>query len=114
MGFSIPEATKIYKKYGASLKYIIDSNLYVLTEIMDFNKIDTIYKSNHEESDSVRLKACMVEAMKRLSNNNGDTYYKIEEIKDSLKNEFNLVLDDITFEEIVYSLEEEQKVVVEK
>ena len=114
MGFSIPEATKIYKKYGASLKYIIDSNLYVLTEIMDFNKIDTIYKSNHEESDSVRLKACLVEAMKRLSNNNGDTYYKIEEIKDSLKNEFNLVLDDITFEEIVYSLEEEQKVVVEK
>ena len=114
MGFSIPEATKIYKKYGASLKYIIDSNLYVLTEIMDFNKIDTIYKSNHEESDSVRLKACMVEAMKRLSNNNGDTYYKIEKIKDSLKNEFNLVLDDITFEEIVYSLEEEQKVVVEK
>ena len=114
LGFSIPEATKIYKKYGASTKYIIEANLYVLTEIMDFNKIDVIFKSNHEELDTVRLKACMIEAMKRLSNNNGDTYYKIDEIKDSLKKEFDLILDDITFEEIVYSLEEENKIVVEQ
>ena len=114
LGFSIPEATKIYKKYGASTKYIIEANLYVLTEIMDFNKIDVIYRAHHEELDTVRLKACMLEAMRRLSNNNGDTYYKIDEIKDALKKEFNLILDEITFEEIVYSLEEENKIVVEQ
>ena len=114
LGFSIPEATKIYKKYGASTKYIIEANLYVLTEIMDFNKIDVIYRAHHEELDTVRLKACMLEAMRRLSNNNGDTYYKIDEIKDALKKEFNLILVEITFEEIVYSLEEENKIVVEQ
>ena len=114
LGFSIPEATKIYKKYGASTKYIMEANLYVLTEIMDFNKIDVIYRAHHEELDTVRLKACMLEAMRRLSNNNGDTYYKIDEIKDALKKEFNLILDEITFEEIVYSLEEENKIVVEQ
>ena len=114
LGFSIPEATKIYKKYGASTKYIIEANLYVLTEIMDFNKIDVIYRAHHEELDTVRLKACMLEAMRRLSNNNGDTYYKIDEIKDALKKEFNLILDEITFEEIIYSLEEENKIVVEQ
>lgn len=114
LGFSILEATRIYKKYGASTKYIIESNLYVLTEIMDFNKIDTIYKSNHEELDAVRMKACMIEAMRRLSANNGDTYYKIEEIKDALKKEFDLVLDEITFEEIVYALEEENKIVLDQ
>lgn len=113
LGFSIPEATRIYKKYGASTKYIIDSNLYVLTEIMDFNKVDAIYKSNHEELDRVRIKACMVEAMRRLSINNGDTYYKSEEIKDALKKEFDLLLDEIVFEEIMYTLEEENKVVLE-
>lgn len=113
LGFSIPEATRIYKKYGASTKYIIDSNLYVLTEIMDFNKVDAIYKSNHEELDRVRIKACMVEAMRRLSINNGDTYYKSEEIKDALKKEFDLLLDEIEFEEIMYTLEEENKVVLE-
>ena len=114
LGFSILEATRIYKKYGASTKYIIESNLYVLTEIMDFNKIDTIYKSNHEELDAVRMKACMIEAMRRLSANNGDTYYKVEEIKDALKKEFDLVLDEITFEEIVYALEEENKIVLDQ
>ena len=114
MGFSIPEATKIYKKYGASTKYILESNLYVLTEIMDFNKIDVIYKRNHEEMDTVRLKACIVEAMKRLSNRHGDTYYFVDEIKDALKREFDLLLDEITFEEIIYSLEEENKIVVEQ
>ncbi len=114
LGFSIGEATKIYKKYGAATKYILESNLYVLTEIMEFNKIDVIYKSNHEEMDMVRLKACLIEAMKRLSNSNGDTYYYVDEIKDALKREFNLLLDEITFEEVVYSLEEENKIVLEK
>ena len=114
MGFSIPEATRIYKKYGPSTKYIIESNLYVLTEIMDFNKIDAIYRSNHEEMDVIRLKACLLEAMRRLSDNHGDTYYLVEEIKDSLKKEFDLIIDDITFEEIIYSLQEENKIVVEQ
>jgi len=47
LGFSINEATKIYKKYQASTKYIIESDLYVLCEILEFNKIDTIYKNSH-------------------------------------------------------------------
>ena len=114
LGFSISEATKIYKKYGASTKYIMESNLYILTEIMDFNKIDSIYKTHHEELDEVRLKACLTEAMRRLSLSNGDTYYKEEEIKDALKKELGLILEDITFENIIYSLEEENKIVVEK
>ena len=114
LGFSIPEATKIYKKYGPSTKYIMESNLYVLTEIMDFNKIDVIFKSHHEEMDPVRLKACVIEAMKRISNNHGDTYYLVEEIKDALQKEFHLLLDEITFESIIYSLEEENKIVVEQ
>lgn len=113
MGFSITEATKIYKKYGASTKYIIESNLYILTEIMDFNKIDAIYKNNHEDMDEVRIKACVLETMRRISNSHGDTYYLLEEIKDGLKREFDLVLDDITFEEIIYTLESENKIVVE-
>ncbi len=114
LGFSIPEATKIYKKYQEATKYIIESNLYVLTEILDFNKIDGIYKRNHEEYDEVRLKACMAEAMKRLSFNSGDTYYYKDEIKDNLKKEFGLILDDDTFEEVIYALEEEDRVILEE
>jgi len=113
LGFSMTEATKIYKKYQASTKYIIESNLYVLTEILDFNKIDIIYQSKHDAYDEVRIKACILEAMKRLSFNNGDTFYYEEEIKDALKKEFNLILDEITFEEAIYHLEEENRIVIE-
>ncbi|MDE5539968.1 MAG: hypothetical protein K2J20_05730, partial [Bacilli bacterium] len=113
LGFSIPEATRIYKKYNKATKYIIESDLYVLSELLDFNKIDNIYKKNHDEYDTVRLKACFIEALKRLSFNNGDTYSYQEEIKDSLKKEFGLTLDEITFEEITCALEEENKIVVQ-
>ncbi len=113
LGFSIPEATKIYKKYQASTKYIIESNLYVLCEILDFNKIDNIFRKNHEEYDEIRVKACLLEAMRRLSFNNGDTYYYETEIKDALKREFDMILDEIIYEEAMYHLEEENKIVIE-
>ncbi len=112
LGFSIPEATKIYKKYQDSTKYIIEADLYVLTEILDFPKIDNIFLKNNPETAPVRLKACTLEAMRRLSARNGDTYYYQEEIKDSLNKEFNLILDTATFDEIIYTLETENKVVV--
>lgn len=114
LGFSVSEATTIYNKYKEATKYIIDANLYVLCEILDFNKIDFIFQRQHEEYDPVRVNACIVEAMKRLSTSTGDTYYLGEEIKDSLKKEFNMILDDVAFEEAIYRLEEENKVVVAK
>ncbi|MCM1053606.1 MAG: ATP-dependent RecD-like DNA helicase [Ruminococcus sp.] len=113
LGFSIADATRIYKVYQEKTKYIIEGNLYLLTEILDFNKIDDIYKINHDIYDEIRIKACLLESMKRLSFNNGDTYYYSEDIKDALKREFNLIIEDITFEEIIYALEEENQIIVE-
>ncbi len=114
LGFSIHDATNIYNKYKETTKYIIDGNLYLLSEILDFNKIDVIYKKSHDEYDNIRLKACMVEAMRRISNSSGDTYYYADEIKDALKREFNLILEEMAFDSIIYELEEENLVIVEK
>lgn len=114
LGFSIPEATRIYKKFQESTKYILESNLYLLAELIDFNKVDVIYKKNHDEYDEIRIKACILEAMKRLSMNTGDTYSYKEEIIDALKREFGLVVDEVLLEESIYSLEEENKIVVNK
>lgn len=112
LGFSISEATRIYKKYQEATKYIIESDLYVLSEILDFNKIDIIYQKNHEEYDDTRVKACILECMRRLSFNNGDTYYFDTEIKDALKREFDLVVDDVMFDEITYELESQNRIVI--
>lgn len=113
LGFSMAEATRIYKKYQEATKTIIDADLYILSEILDFNKVDVIFQKSHDALDDIRLKACMVEAMRRLSFTNGDTYYYDSEIKDALKREFNLMLDEIQFEEITFALESENKIVVE-
>ncbi len=114
MGFSINEATKIYKKYQEKTKYIIEANLYTICEILDFNKVDNIYIKNHSETDEVRLKACIMESMRRLSQSIGDTYYYKEEILDTLKKEFNLYLDEDTFDEMIYQLEETTEVITSK
>ena len=50
--------------------------------------------------------------MKRLSFNNGDTYHYEEEIKDALKREFDITIDDILFDSITYALEEDNKIVI--
>lgn len=112
LGFSIPEATKIYKKYGPSTKFIISGDLYILSEIIDFNKIDTLYRSHNDEYSEIRIKTCLTESMHRLSTTTGDTYYYAEEIKESLQKEFNIILDEITFDEITYTLETENKIVI--
>ena len=113
LGFSMGEAVRIYIKFGSSTKLIMNADLYVLTELLDFDKIDFIYQKNHEENDIIRLKACILESMRRLSNNRGDIYYLEEEIKSSLKQEFNLILDDIEFSEVMYTLETEKRIVFE-
>ncbi len=114
LGFSVADATKIYKKYQEQTKYIIESNLYIICEILDFDKVDNIFKLYHDQTDIIRVKACLLESMKRLSFNNGDTYYYEPEIKDNLKKEFDIVLDSDTFDEVIYELEKENKIVIEK
>ena len=84
MGFSINEATKIYKKYQESTKYIIESNLYIITEIIDFNKVDNIYRKYHDDLDPIRIKACLIESLRRLSFNMGNTYYLRDGIYEAL------------------------------
>ena len=113
LGFSISEATKIYKKYQEKTKYIIECDLYALNEIIDFNKLDNIFLKNHDSNDDIRLKACIIEAMKRLSFTNGDTYYYEEEITSLLKTDFTIIIDDIKLAEIFYTLEEENKIVIQ-
>ena len=114
MGFSILEATKIYKKYQEQTKRIIEDNLYTVCEILDFDKVDKIYQISHDKNDLIRVKACLIEAMKRLSFNTGDTYNYEEEIKNNLKKEFDIILESDIFEEVIYNLEKENKLILEE
>ena len=48
---------------------------------------------NNNFDDEVRVKACILESMQYLSNSNGDTYYYKEEIIDTLKFNYKLILE---------------------
>ena len=108
-GFSINEASKIIKTYGLLINSILEDNIYILTEIIDFNKIDKIFCLNNDFYDEKRQKACILETLSNLSTINGDSYSLYEEIEDGIKN-FGLVLNNDLLEELIA----EKKVIKER
>lgn len=113
MGFSTTESTKIYNRHKENVNPILETNLYLLVDLIDFNKIDKIYTTFYQENSSIRTKACIIEGMKRLNNTNGDTYSFEEEIYNALREYFNITLDYDIFSDILYELIQENKIVNE-
>ena len=105
LGFSMNEASKIYNKNRENTLYIVENNIYLLKEIIDFNKLDNIYLANHPLDDDVRILACTLESMQRLSFSNGDVYYYKDEVIKSLYKEFRILDDEkveASLEKLIY------------
>ncbi len=100
MGFSINESSKILKSYGLNVLNIINENIYMLTDIIDFKKIDSIFCLNNDFYDQKRHQACLLQSLLELSEIRGDTYSYYEEIEDYLKN-YGLVLDNAILNELI-------------
>ena len=49
-------------------------------DVIDFKKLDSIYLNNGETDSNIRSKACIIETMKRITFNLGDTYSEKDEI----------------------------------
>ena len=113
LGFSIPESIKIFNHYKEKTLALIDENIYILKDIILFDKLDSIFLSNHSYDDDIRVKACILEGMKILSDTNGDTYHYYEEILDILKFKFKLILDEIYISNLLKELIADNYVVLE-
>ncbi len=113
-GFSIGDATKIIKKYKEKTLDYLHENLYLFKKIIDFNKLDYIYTKHFDSNSLVRKKECILEAMRRISDTVGDIYYNREDIYDSLKKYFGLVLDSEEFTELLNTLFQENLIVIEQ
>ena len=92
LGFTIPEATRLVKNYQDKVAIYLEENIYYFKEFVPFDKLDRIFKNNHDELDIVRQKECLVETMERISNKNGDIYYAKEELLSGLKSEFHIFI----------------------
>ena len=104
MGFSIEECSRIYNKFKDNIDGILGDDFYKLKCIIDFNKLDNIYINNYGADTLVRIYACILESMQRISDTNGDTYYYKEEIASVLQNIFNIFLGEEAFDEALSDL----------
>ena len=114
MGFSIEESGKIYSKYHGNIEDIINNNIYLLNEVIDFKRLDGIFLNNFDDKyDKRRIKACILESMKAISMNTGDIYYNLSDVFSILNKLFNISLDYETFLEDIEELKNDLMVFID-
>ena len=105
MGFTIEEAGRIFTKYKFNLEDIINNNIYLLNDVIEFKRLDAIFLNNFDDKyDSRRVKACIVECMKLISNNTGDVYYNISDVYNYLSKLFSISIDYETYLDYINEL----------
>jgi len=108
LGFSIEESGKIYTKYKDRIEDIIDHNIYLLNELIDFKRLDAIFlNSNNDSLDKRRVKACIIESMKVISINTGDIYYDLSDVYTIINKLFNLYVEYEIYLDYIKELENE-------
>jgi len=110
-GFSIKDSMKLINVYGKGILNIVNNNIYSLIDDIDFKTLDKIYLSIYKENTNLRILACIIETMKRITFNTGDTYSYKNEIIDALYNEFNIKIDNNDY---FVMLSNENKIVIKE
>lgn len=113
MGFSIEDSSKIIGKYKLDTEYILDEDFYVLKDIIDFKKLDTIYLQNNEPDTKERIYACTKETLQQIAFTTGNTYTNKEELNSGLISFFNLAISNERLQSILDDLIFDKEVVLE-
>ena len=113
LGFTIEECSRIYNKFKDRIDEVLGDYFYDLKEIIDFKKVDAIYKNNYSKDNDIRIKACILESMQILSFTNGDTYYYQEEILKVLEKEFSIILSEDVLDYLFGNLVNDEKIYID-
>lgn len=111
-GFSTPEVTNIIGVYNDKSLNIVNENIYLLKELISFEKLDNIFVKFNDPLDSVRIKACILEVMNRLTFINGDTYHFLNEIVSGLKTMFKTIVEEDNFNYLMDELIKNKEMVI--
>ena len=112
LGFTMKDAMKLLNVYGVNVKNVIEDNIYSLINEIDFKTLDKIFFTMHDESDDNRVNACIIEALKELSFEGGDTYSYKEEIKEKLS-VLNIYLSDEELENYLDELNKKREIKID-
>ncbi len=94
LGFTVDEASRILNKYKDKTEKIVEQDFYMLKEIIDFEKVDRLYLNNNNSTSPTRIYHCIIEAMNRISNSEGHTFYDDDVIKKYLSHFYNITLSE--------------------
>ena len=104
IGFTINEALSILNRHGEYSLDVVNTNIYSLIDIIDFNKLDTVFLNLKASDAKERVMACLIESFKRLGMKNGDTYFYREEIFNAIREDFRIYIEsdelDVYLEEL--------------
>ena len=92
-GFTVKEAIDLINDYGMDILNIINDDIYELVGEINFDKLDMIFLSIHDEMHEYRIKALIKHCIYTLCYENGDTIIAKEEVfirmKKMFKGSFN-------------------------
>lgn len=110
LGFGVNESIKIIKNYKLNIKDIIKSNLYILTNLIDFEKIDNIYLKNNRYNDDVRIENVITYCIKKICYKTGNTMVSEESLYVEFIKYFNNEFDSGNFNSYIQNLIEQYKI----
>lgn len=102
-GFNMKDSLKIYNHYLEDTIRVIENNPYELIDTIDgitFSKIDSLrFKTKVEMDDERRIFALIIDVMKNVCFQTGDTYLKLDTIYNGVNNfyEENLSEDMLSY-----------------
>lgn len=113
LGFTIKEITLLMNKFGESTKKIVQENVYSLVDYIEFNRLDKVFFKLYDETNDIRLRACVIESLKEISFETGDIYSYKDEIISYLFSHFNIDVDE-SFDDILSDLKSSKEIVIKK
>ncbi len=109
--FSVKEITLLLNMFGDKIKDILNNDLYSLIDYIDFKKLDKVYFHLFETTNNMRIEACVLESIKNITFESGDTYSYKDEIVYYMREYFQIDLEEI-FDDIISSLVRKRKMFV--
>ena len=115
LGFNTKDASLIYKTYREKTKDVVDENIYNLfydIEKLSFSKIDNIALKNKILKDDLRrIEAGIIESIRLLSLEKGDTYSLVIETYSVLNKLLRTEINEEVFNDCLLNLEKNLKLV---
>ena len=111
LGLTTKESFLILKKYSENIKKILEDNIYLLQNDIDFKKLDNIFLKTESEFDKRRVKALIKHLIMTICFDKGDTIVNKEDLYVNINGYFSTPLDVSSYKTYLEELESENEII---